>query len=306
MKTATEIITPAAGVYEDVPDAEYRAWKATSNSVLSQLREWSPMHVRYWRENPPEPTEALTFGAALHCRVLTPDIFEETVLVAEQCCASLKTGAQCKNAGKYLNHGMWFCGVHEKPGPHLDDLRGKLLINEQQREAINHMADAINRHPAAREILSAPGPNEVSCRWDLDVDGKPHKCKGRMDGLRPTWETVIDIKTTDCARSVDFTKSIGNFGYYRQGAFYVDGLAAARYPHAIAHFVLIVVEKTAPYGVATFRLQGDALEAGREELRGLVKLYANCERNNYWPSYPSEFEDITVPAWTMRELLQQR
>lgn len=300
---ATEQIKVDPGVYNDIPDPDYRKWEGVSNSSLTDLLEWSPFHVDYWRRNPKPKTEALIVGAAFHCLVLRPDEFDKEFVRAEQCGAVKQDGQRCSNSGIVRSRGAWLCGVHSKKCTP-DDMTGIEIISADQLKMIEAMRDAVMNHPAARQILTSEGQNEVSCRWDIDVDGKPLKAKGRLDGIRPSWNAVIDLKTTDCARRQDFEKKIGEYGYHRQGAYYIDGLNRAGYGTPINHFVLIAVEKQPPYGVAAFTLKGEALEAGREELRKPISLYANCQRNNYWPGYDSEFEDITIPAWKYREIIK--
>lgn len=297
----TEKIEQPVGVYNDIPDADYRRWKALSNSELTQMIEWSPYHLKYWRTNPPPKTDALTFGSALHCRVLRPQDFDSEFCVSGQCVARKVDGDRCSNPGTMLSGGSWYCGVHSKkllP----DDMSKLEVITAIQMTAIEAMAEAIARHKAASNLLSSDGANEVSMRWDRIVHDKPLACKLRLDGIRPTWETILDIKTTDCARRADFVKSIGEYGYHRQAAYYIDGAQAAGYEHPIKHFVFIVVEKKPPYGVATYRLMNEAIDAGREELENPIGVYASCERSGNWWGYPSDFDDISIPAWKMREI----
>lgn len=290
------------GIYNDIPDADYRAWDGLSNSALTQLIEWSPYHLDYWRRNPPPKTDALVIGSALHCRVLRPKDFDAEFVIAEQCGAQLAKGGQCRNSGIIRSGGGWVCGVHGR-GLSPDDASGIEVITEDQASSIEAMSEAIMRHPAANQIVTdSEGWNEVSIRWDRETHGKPLACKARLDGIRPSWNAVIDIKTTDCARKIDFTKSIGEFGYHRQGAYYIEGLKAAGFAGPMDHFVLIAVEKKPPYGVATYRVMGDALEAGREELANPIGVYANCLRSGKWFGYPSEFEDISLPRWKFSEI----
>jgi len=247
----------------------------------------------------------MLIGSALHAAVLEPDTFDHRYVAAPPCSAMLAKGGRCRNAGRVAAGGDWFCGVHAPEGAGVPD--GLTILAAEQLEQVRRMADAVRCHPAAFGVLGDAGNNEVSARWDLDVphdDGRYSlACKGRADALRPTWDAIVDLKTTASAAPSEFERSIATFGYHRQAAWYVDGLN--RLGGAYKHFVIIAVENTAPYGVAVYRLMGEAIDAGRAELEPLVKTIAACERLNHWWGYASEFQDISLPTWRMRQIFKQ-
>src|SRR4051812_34967536 len=71
------IATPDPGIYYDLPAKTYHALDACSKSSLDWIADYSPMHLKWNREHPEEPTDALKFGSALHTMILEPAKFED-------------------------------------------------------------------------------------------------------------------------------------------------------------------------------------------------------------------------------------
>jgi hypothetical protein len=295
---STDQATLAPGL-QKIDDATYHALPYVSKHALDVLANRTPMHLRYQREHPETPTDAMKFGTAFHTYLLEPDAFESRHPVIGQCVRMKKDGKRCTNDGKFFVEEQWLCGVHAPEGSSECDT----AITASQFEQIKHMADAVRRNRAASSVLEAEGHNEAAILWRRRVlgDGWEHEtnCKMKVDLLRPSWEMVADLKTCETASLAEFERSIATFSYHRQGAFYQDGCRTIDLD--IKHFVFICVEKTAPYGVAVYRLLDDAITLGREENERLITTYAACERNNYWWGYDNEFKDVSLPAWAFRQ-----
>ncbi len=289
---------------QKMPDEVYHSLPFCSKHALDVIDEWSPMHLRYRRENPEPPTPAMKFGSAFHTFMLEQDEYEKRHPIMSQCVARKADGGGCQNDGKVRVGSEWLCGVHAR-GKGGDEVAG--AITQAQHEQIQAMANAIRNHRAASSVLDAEGDNEAAIIWKREVlgDGWSYDliCKLKADILRPSWEMVADIKTCECASQTEFERSVADFNYHRQAAFYQDGCRAIGID--IKHFVFICVEKSAPYGVAVYRLLDDAIGLGREENERLLTKYAACERMNNWFSYENEFKDVSLPVWAFRRKLNE-
>jgi hypothetical protein len=85
--------------------------------------------------------------------------------------------------------------------------------------------------------------------------------KGRVDIVAIDQHgatTIADVKTTEDASIEAFSKTIAQYGYAQQAAYYMDLLGAS-------HFVFIAVEKTAPYAVGVYCLDAASIAVGREK-----------------------------------------
>lgn len=289
------ITCPAPGIYPGVPADQYHAWDAASNSRLSLLAH-SPAHLQAALLAPKAPTDAQVLGTAAHTLTLEPERFHASYVMVDQCTASTGKGERCANAGKVRIGEAWFCGTHLKGKEGDVDARAPLLPDVWDR--VHRMAEAVHAHPAAAALLGLAGDTEVSVVWTDPATGVV--CKSRPDRLCGSEELQLDVKTTEDASREAFTRSIFKFGYHRQGAHYIDGMAA--HGVTIRHHALVAVEKTPPYGVAVYRIQDDAIEAGRTELRALLSTYAWCTERGEWPCYTTEITDISLPAWAWGQI----
>lgn len=288
--------TPEPGIYPGVEAHIYHRWEAASNSALSHLLR-SPAHLREAVTNPKPATEAQVLGTAAHALILEPDTFAGLYTMADRCAGITGKGERCSNPGLEMAQGVWYCGVHIKGKP-LDGTIRRTILTPNDWDRAHRMRDAVLAHPAAAALLSLAGDTEVSVVWTDPATGV--LCKGRPDRLCGSEGLVVDLKTTEDASPAEFTRSIFRWGYHRQAAHYRDGLAA--HGIAVEHHAIIAVEKPAPHGVAVYRLQDDAVEAGRTQLRPLLATYGWCAERGEWPGYPTEIQDISLPAWAWKSI----
>ena len=141
-----------------------------------------------------------------------------------------------------------------------------------------------------------------------EIGGYP--AKARLDA----WNghgMVCDLKSTrDLA--CDFEKSIANFGYGMQAAWYRAVLRSAmessgRMLPDDFSFVFLVVESVAPFGTAVYRMSDEVMDCYSERLPELQKLWWKCVAENKYPGWPQDdVVDIGLPAWAMKKLQEQR
>lgn len=279
--TTDTLTIPEIGVYPNVPAEEYHAWPCVSNSLLGQLSK-SPLHAKYAMDNGYEATEAQKLGTAAHTAILEPHLFEQ----------EYRRGPDART-----NSNEW------KEAEAQADADGYTIIKPEQYDHARLMAARVYDHPAAAELLAAKGINELSVRWEKN--GIP--CKMRIDrGTKHAgYSTILDVKTTTDASREAFQKSVQRYGYYRQGAFYLDGLQAidihqGREP-AHRRYIIIAVESTPPYGVGVYELDDEAIRFGRDHerygYRSLLGEFVRCKKAGHWPSHNEDIESLSLPRW---------
>ena len=268
------------GLHRSVPARDYHAMDLCSNSRLSTLAHRSPLHLRWEIDNPPEPTPALILGDAAHAAILEPDDFESRYVARPDVDRRTKEGKAvyaaflAENAGKVdLSAAVW---------------QTCLMIR-----------DAVWNDPRAKSLLQHAVDRELTAIWRHDETGI--ECKTRLDALAPTLGTIIDVKTTIHAGPEEFPKSIFNFGYFRQSAFYLHAAAKCGLP--ADHFVFIAVETAPPFAVGVYRITDEVVEAGWKHLQPLIRRYAECLSSGKWCGYGGEIiEDIGIPEWALKRL----
>ena len=281
---------PAIGAHVDMDAADYHALKYCSASNLKAFRR-TPLHAWEQMHGPrKESTPAMRFGTAVHHAVLEPRIFRDRYSVADQCCATTGKGSRCSNLGRVMHHGgKWYCGTHD-PKNGLEAAVAVLAPDDFDKAL--RIADAVLKHPAAAAVMAMKIHTEFTRIWrDSATDVLS---KGRMD-LVCEQGIIGDLKTTEDASREAFERSIFDYGYWIQAPWYIDAMGAC-------DFVVIAVEKEAPFAVAVYRILDDVIDLGREEIARLMPRWAECERSGKWPGYSTEPEDVGIPAWAEKRL----
>jgi hypothetical protein len=100
---------------------------------------------------------------------------------------------------------------------------------------------------------------------------------------------VADLKSTNDPSPDGFSRSIYNFGYHRQAAFYCN--AAQALLGSLPRFAFIVVRNEPPYEVAVYELEPEAIAIGQHEIRESLRALSRAMATGEW-SAPWE-----GPAW---------
>jgi len=276
---------PGIYVARELSNEAYHAdTSAISKSGLDLIHR-SPAHYYAAKLDPDRPAEkkdtpALRFGRAFHTLVLEPDLFfQEYAVLPEKVDRRTKAGKEA-----------W--------AEFEAELGGREALTAEDGQRLGAMAAAVRAHPAAKLLLS-DGVAEQSAVWDDFMTGA--RCKCRMDWWRGRrgrgpQRIAVDLKTTLNASRFAFRKSVVDYRYHVQAAFYSDGWKAVT-DDEVRAFLLIAVEKDPPYGVAVYQLDEELVEAGRRAYMADLALYASCVERGEWPAYSSEVEVLDAPAW---------
>ncbi len=254
------------GIYPELSNGDYHADPALSHSMMEKLRK-SPAHFKYYRENPGDPTNAMMFGSAYHCKILQPHLFHTLFEVVP------------KGGYKTLKDGKITIPETNKVSGGYDDILA--------------MAKALRERKVVSNLLSG-GEAEVSYFWTHKLG---FSCKARPDYRKGN--ILIDLKTTIDASPEAFAKAIANFGYHRQGDWYMHGVAANKVE--AEHFIIIAQEKKPPYEVGIYRLQEEDLYLAHIEDDLLCQKYEECSSTGNWSGYSHNIENISLPQWAVKQ-----
>lgn len=240
----------------------------------------SPRH--YWQKylnpqrEPEERTPALILGSATHSAILEPELFKK------EYCKGIKVN-RSTNAGK----ADWAAFLAENPG--------KEILAPEDYARICNMRESVNKNLVATGLLRE-GTAEGTLHFMEPETGV--NCKARLDFLHASGRAIVDIKTTEDASPAAFLRSVAKYRYHVQAALYLDAFAflGLEVPRA---FVFVAVEKTAPYGVATYQLDTDALAVGRELYLEALHAYVKAQKSRAWDCYSPKIETLTLPNWAL-------
>ena len=142
-------------------------------------------------------------------------------------------------------------------------------------------------------MLLQGGKPEVSVFWQDEDTGE--ECRCRPDYWNDGYNIIVDLKTTQDASPTGFAKSIANYRYHVQAAFYMQGVYAAtgKYPE---RFVFIAIEKEAPFAVGVYEIDADALALGRELYQRDLRTLQQAKQSQQWHAYPKP-QILSLPKW---------
>lgn len=267
-----------AGLIPGIPIEEYHRHGSVSKSQLDQFAK-SPAHYLASLTTQRKETAAMRIGSLFHGMVLEG----VKVAVAPACDKRTKEGKATWEA---------FCIENA----------GAEIVTADEGEMLFGMVKSVKSHPAASALLSGPGIAEGSCWWHDEQSGE--LCRCRPDFYRQDLGIIVDLKSTEDASPKEFARSIANYRYHMQSAFYQDGVEAAT-GGFIKGFVFVAVEKKPPYAVAVYQLDMQGVEAGRVEYKRLLLELADCKAAKKFPGYSDRIETISMPAWSIKELYNE-
>ena len=272
-------------IVENLPAQAYHSDDAVGSSLIRKLQTSTPMHAKAMMETPMS-SPAMSLGTALHAAMLEPENDLAQAVVSPDIDKRSKAGKEEHAAFELAN-------------------QGRCIITADQDQLLQGMTIACLKDWRIKHALSACKRREVSA-FGL-IGG--HPAKARLDA----WNghgMVLDLKTTrDLA--CDFEKSIANFGYGLQAAWYREVLRSVfasegRLMPDDFSFVFLVVETAFPHGTAVYRMSDEVMDCYSDRLVELQKQWWECVLKNEYSGWPqTDVVDISLPAWAMKKLQEQ-
>ncbi|MFW5871267.1 MAG: PD-(D/E)XK nuclease-like domain-containing protein [Verrucomicrobiota bacterium] len=288
------------GIHYGVPFSEYQDWNAINQSTLKEgCRSMAHLLNAYIAK--PVESKSFALGHAFHAAVLEPDRFD-TEYVLEPEPGTYPPVADEWNAYREKNSdkGDDWCATNFKRTNAWKTAMsafgisnvGKAKITLQDLQTVKQMKAALFANRTWQKISEDAEHTESSMLWH---DTKNVLCKARLDMISPAG--LIDLKTTEDASPKAFMRSIANYGYHFQAAFYQRGFNKITGKEVPVYFV--VVEKTMPFGVAVYAMPWSAIMAGNEVIETLLAEYADCLASDTWPGYLDAVQELDLPHWVV-------
>lgn len=257
-------------MWKQLTDNEYFNEYGTflsSTDIRRLLR--SPAHYR----NPQKlESPALAFGSLAHAFVLEPHVAEARYRPRADVDGRTKEGKAVRD---------WEASLAAQ--------QGIQFVSRSDYDAAVSIASSVRTHLGASALIAsgmAETAGILDGFYDVNVRIKPDY---RTDSY------IIDLKTTTDARQDAFVRSVVNFGYEVQAAFYVD--VAQAIDGLKRDFYWVGVEKDAPYAVAVYKASDEMLERGRQQYIKAIDLYKECASLDLWPAYSQQVQTLELPGW---------
>jgi hypothetical protein len=262
-------------IIHPIEDADYRGRDGVSQSALKEMSR-SPAHFYHLITHPKETTPAMEFGSL-------------------------------------VDHLLFGSGYRWVESPY-DDFRGKdarawkdsmeasrtTVFKPSRVAEARALVESVQRRASTATLLTCGRP-QVAVFADLessDPDLGAIQCKGLIDFHCDALAAVVDFKTTTDASPGEFSRTIINFGYDVQAAFYLDLLAANG--EADNEWFWIVAESEPPFEVAFYKAPTALIERGRAKYRHYLASLLRCLKTDSWPGYPDEIQTAYVPEWALK------
>lgn len=278
-----------AGRYSGLPIEVYHGdctdGPGISSSGLRTIESQSPLH--YWAKSylnpdrdPEEPKDHFDFGKAAHTLMLGEAEFAKSFAVRPDAFDSWRTKASQEWRDEQRASG-----------------RGVLVPSDLA--GLLGAAKVIAAHPFAQDLLR--GAVEHSLIWQDKETGV--WLKSRPDVIPAADGILADLKTTTDASPRGVANSIATYGYAMQGALAAMGMEETM-GVTMTDFVLVFVEKSAPYAINVVQVDPNWIFWARKQVRRAINRFAECVSKNEWPGYESE-KTVYLPAWLEKQFQDQ-
>lgn len=264
----------------DISIADYHASEFVSNSKIAVFARQGALayYDRYVSrtEPAPAPSAAMVFGQAFEDLVQTPDLWPDLYTVKP---AVLK--------------------MTTKEGKAWRDAQTRVVIDQDDHDAMVRMGEAIAQNRSARELTCAAQTQAT--------------VRGAFPGLpglqaRPDWYSaggsavsewrpyVADLKTTSRFEALASGRGVYDYRYHVQAAIACHLLAEECGHRPTAY--LIACETVAPYRCQVIEMSQSWIQLGwRTANRDLAAL-GECYRTGVWPRVEREIVTLgDVPRW---------
>lgn len=250
-----------------MPAKDYFARPEVSRSDLVSLLK-APAKFPHNRANPATPTEPMIFGSMVHELLLEGLLpLRDACIVSPADCLT-KKGVPSKTP---KNTDVW------KNLAVAAEALGKDIYMDYEAQAIT------DKVTTCTSCASVAFPHLLdACEKEVAIFATHAdsgvRVKARLDLLHDSY--VADLKTTKDASEDSVVRSVGNFRYDIQAAFYGDlGGAVAGLEHL--PFLFACVETEAPYMTAEWDLSEEWVENGRADYERALELYKKYEAEGY-------------------------
>lgn len=258
-----------------IPDAEYFAIDLPSSSATKVLINGTNAHLAHERREPREENDAFTLGAYVHALLLDPDSIETNFIRLGEINRRTTVGKEA-----------WESAQRRA------ETSGARVITRDLVQQADAMAESVRANQSAAALLRCLTHREITIIGTIGED----RAKCKVDGIVEDGAScvLLDIKTTESASVRDFANSAAKFGYFHQAAFYRR--LAEQHIAVVDDFVIVAVEKKAPYLCAVFRVSSMGIEIADRLIDQLVSRWWDVKRGDN-TGYSMQVQDLDPPRW---------
>lgn len=184
-----------------------------------------------------------------------------------------------------------------KDGQYIKDGEEFFLIKPEQMTMLRAIQKAVNNHKRSSILLSSSVP-EISGIARCPVTGLFLNIRGDARGS----DFFLDVKSCQDASESEVVKSIVNFGYGFQHAQYIETANLIEGAGTFKKFFFLFVSKEAPYEVALYHLDQEAIEYYTMKRMSILKRIKACQDSGKWEGADGvqHGKVLELPPWAFR------
>lgn len=259
----------------DMPSDAYHAYDGISKSGLD-LVDVSPAHYAY--AEPRKSTRAMEIGTAIHTAILEPKVFRAEYMLLKD--VHDRRASEYKQAVKALGSGE-----RVLTGVEADRVKGMMIGADSNLEFRELCAIQSNYYAEISAFIECPKTGVLlRARYDLLTK------RG----------SAVDLKKTQDARYEAFQKSVANYRYHVQDAFY-SHIYKLITGEPLRGFWFLAIEENAPNTAKMYKLDDEARAIGTRQFMANLEAYAEAESTGDWVTYDTTSELMSLPAWALDE-----
>jgi hypothetical protein len=276
------VTPPAPGIYEGVPDADYRRSDGYGSSAIKGFTR-SAEHGKQLLDTPFKASRPMEIGSCFDQGLLCHDAPKIHVVMPDEI-------ATATGKGSLIAKREWA----------KENADGKIVLKQAEADHIDAMLDKVLSHPEAREILLKNAAYQVS-GWAVDEKTGILK-KGRAD-VQPTageyeW-FLVDVKKTVNASPHKFRRQVYDLGYHIQAAYYLSIWTQNNSDRT--RWAWVAVEDTPPYGVGVYECSPEMLRQGEIDYRECLAKLSHGLKHDDWPGYSNLLQQLKPERWMISD-----
>lgn len=272
--------TPKRGVFTDIPETDYHQRPELSSTRARDLLKAPAIYQHNLKHK--RHSAAFDVGTAAHSLIL--GVGAGVVVYPDE---------HLTASGAVSTKAATVAWAEEQRQA------GYTPISPREYDDVMGMAESVLTHPTARRLLENGNPEVTVLADDPDTGVA---MRARFDYLSADHTRAADLKTTrGSASPTEFTRSVAQYGYHIQEAWYTDALRFATGNTTSPEMTFIVVEKNAPYLTAVHKLDSEYRAIGEHRAEQARRIYKHCMDTWEWPGYPTDTHTLEPPAWLSYE-----
>lgn len=266
----------AGMIVSGMPNSVYHSMTDWLSSSALQLFMRSPAHL--YCAKPREATRAMELGTAIHTAILEPDLFASEYM--------LLPDVTDRRSGVYREAVKQYGSERVLVASEIDNVKGM-----QQAAGMNTDWQAVR----SRATLNHA---ELSFFGMHRPTGTPVKC--RFDFLSDDWQAV-DLKKTQDVRTEHLQRSVLNYNYHHQQAFYSMVFESVTgWP--LQSFSFLFIEERPPHSNVMVGLCEETMGLANDDLAAAMEAFAACDNQAEGIYQPATI--IGLPEWYLnREII---